>query len=291
MVTSLQKQIDPTSDVIHNESIVDRLGHSRQFDVVIRGKFAGHQMLGVIECKDLNRKVGNPEVDAFVTKAQDINANFKILMSKSGFSKPAIEKCAHYGIQPLSLLNNDPINRKFFIGTRWTADVKQWKHISVQLHFVEQPSVPAVFDVGELRINGKRVLDWYTNYLLDHEAEFTEFGWTAGVQITFETHQLVQTDPNTELLCSGMSFCAELVLEKLERLVGINGTGFFNWNTKEATFPAGSTIMTDGVSMDFSQWVPRNDEKWKPSGFIEIHLCATSLLFERVENVIGLDIL
>ena len=73
VVAGIQAQIDPTSSVTHNETLTDRLGHSRQFDVVIRGSFAGQQMLGVIECKDLKRRVGNPEVDAFITKANEIN--------------------------------------------------------------------------------------------------------------------------------------------------------------------------------------------------------------------------
>lgn len=128
-VAAIQMQIDPTSQVTHNETLVDRLGHARQFDVVIRGTFAGQQMLGVIECKDLKRKVGNPEVEAFIAKAQEINANFKIFMSRTGFSKPALEKCSHYGVQALSLIADDPANRKFFVGTRWTADLTRCEDI------------------------------------------------------------------------------------------------------------------------------------------------------------------
>lgn len=58
-----------------NQRLVDRHGCRRQCDVIIKGNFAGQQLLGIVECKD--RKLGTPEVDAFVTKARDINANFK----------------------------------------------------------------------------------------------------------------------------------------------------------------------------------------------------------------------
>lgn len=92
LVATMQTRIDPTCQVTHNENIVDRLGHSRQFDVVIRGMFAAQKMLGVIECQDMRRKVGNPDVDAFATKARDVNSNFKILMSRSGFTKHVLEK-------------------------------------------------------------------------------------------------------------------------------------------------------------------------------------------------------
>lgn len=56
IVSDIQSRIDPNATVLHNQRIVDRHGHSRQFDVEIRGKFAGQEIIGVIECKDKNRK-------------------------------------------------------------------------------------------------------------------------------------------------------------------------------------------------------------------------------------------
>jgi hypothetical protein len=290
-VAAIQAQIDPTSSVNHNEIIDDRLGHARQFDIVIRGKFAGQQMLGIIECKDLKRRVGNPEIDAFVTKALDVNANFKIVMSRSGFTKPALEKCAHYGVQALSLLENDPANQKFFIGTRWTADITRWSQISVSLHFAEPPAELVVFSADQLKINNKRVLDWFTNYLLDHAGAVAGFGWVVDVDAVFDTPQIVEIKPGIERLCIGASFKAERVCDKLERLVGINGTGFFNWNSKQATFPPGATITTDAVPMDFTQWTPRSEGIRQPSGFIECHFTACASNFERVEDALNLDAL
>jgi len=169
MVAAMQAQIDPASTVTHNEIIIDRLGHARQFDVVIRGRFAGQKMLGVIECKDWKRKVGNPDVDAFVTKARDVNANFKVMMSRSGFAKPALEKCADYGIQALSLMERDVANKQFFIGTRWTADIRRWGPLTIWLSFCDDSDVMQDFIVEELKIGGRRVLDGITNFLLNHE--------------------------------------------------------------------------------------------------------------------------
>jgi len=105
IVTDIQQRFDLNSTVMHNQILVDRLGHKRQFDVVIKGNYAGQELLGVIECKDLKKKIGTPEVDAFNTKSSDVNANFKILVSRKGFSKTALEKASHYGIQALSLLS------------------------------------------------------------------------------------------------------------------------------------------------------------------------------------------
>lgn len=163
--------------------------------------------------------------------------------------------------------------------------------LSALLHFVQPPVEAVTFDPNELHINGKRVLDWYTNYLLDHESEFTDLGWVAGLQVNFDTPQIIQTTPGVQHLCSGISFGAELVCDRLERLVGISGTGFFNWNLQQITFPPGVTIKTDAVPTDFSQWSPRSDENKRPSGFIEIHIEATANSFQRVDNVLNLEIL
>jgi len=290
-VAAIQAQIDPTARVSHNEFLTDRLGQRRQFDVVIRGTFAGQEMLGVIECKDETRKAGTPEVDAFVTKAQDINANFKLLMSRKGFTKPALKKCAHYGIQPLSLMS-DPFGVNIFLGTHWKADITQWSQIMVSLAFAQDPGVPVPFKSEELTVGGKRVLDWFTNYLLDHEAEVEGLGWVVGIEVVFETPQAVAIRPGCEYVCKSIMFQAERVCRKLERLVGINGTGVFNWNHGTATFPGGTEIRYDPVPMDLSQWQPRPESSSRPpSGFIDFHIHAHAAQFGRVADAPPLDVL
>ena len=107
-IAAIQKKLDPSATVSHDERIVDRFGHSRQFDVIIRGKVGSHDILGVIECKDLGKKVGTPEVESFVTKSRDVNANIALIASKKGFTKPAVEKAKDYGIGTITLLPDKP---------------------------------------------------------------------------------------------------------------------------------------------------------------------------------------
>ena len=59
--------------------------NGRQFDVTVRFKFGLHNYLTVIECKDYSSKVSVEKVDAFVTKARDVNANKAVLISSQGF--------------------------------------------------------------------------------------------------------------------------------------------------------------------------------------------------------------
>jgi hypothetical protein len=85
-----------------------------------------------------------------------------------------------------------------------------------------------------------------------------------------------------------LSFKAERVCEQLEYRVGMNAEGFFNWNTKESTFPSDSTVTTDGVPTDLTQWQPRSDKTWKESGFLEMHVTARGKSFVRADDALDL---
>jgi len=71
-----------------------------------------------------------------------------------------------------------------------------------------------VFSADHLKIDNKRVLDWFTNYLLDHEGEITDLGWVVDLTVEFETPQMVEIKPGIERLCAAVSFKAERVLRQ-----------------------------------------------------------------------------
>jgi len=271
LVAALQARLDPASKVTHNEKLLDRLGHSRQFDVVIRGQFAAQPMLGVIECKDLKKRVGTPEVDAFVTKAQEVNANFKILASRRGFSKAAVEKCRHYGIHPLSLTARDSVNTEFFIGTRWEGRIFRWENLQVTL-FVPEEKDALNFKVEDLRIDGRLVINWFKNYLLNLRPEPDHDGWSAGVSFRFDSPQLVDLGGQRQCACAAVSFRADRIMDRRQRLVGLSAEGFYNWSSGLATFPPEEEIHTEGVPADISKWEPWNPRLRSPTDFLEVRL-------------------
>src|SRR5262245_8334361 len=106
-VARLQQMMDPNATVTHDEKLTDRIGNVRQFDIVIRGQFAGRPILGAIECKDHNRKKGPRDVGAFAKEAEHLNANLKIMVSRKGFTKQALRLAKFEGISCLSLLPHD----------------------------------------------------------------------------------------------------------------------------------------------------------------------------------------
>lgn len=289
VVAEIQAQIDPKAVVTHDRVLTDRIGQNRQFDVVIEGKFAGQDILGIIECKDLNRRVGTPAIDAFVTKSQDINANFKVIVSKNGFTKPAVDKAKHYGIQTFSLLPADGSNLGFKVGNYWHADVYYWEQISLTLLFVDEPDHKVVFDAQDVRISNQKIIDWFTNYLVCNHLTETETGWVALFGGYFDEHQLVQISESESYLCNGLEFRAKRGLLKKQLFVGINGTGFYDWQKSQATVPPKTEIVTDAVPTDFTEWEDRESDDLDNSGFISIKIIAHVAQFEQVDDVIDLD--
>lgn len=76
----------------------------RQFDVTVRFKYGLHEYLTVIECKDESSKVSVEKVDAFVTKAQDVNANQAVMVSASGYQSGCEKVATRHGIRLLTLM-------------------------------------------------------------------------------------------------------------------------------------------------------------------------------------------
>lgn len=75
---------------------------SREVDVVAFGKVAGHLSTVFIECRDWKRPQDIQWVEQARTKFDDLGANVRILVSSSGFTKPALAKAARYGIRTIA---------------------------------------------------------------------------------------------------------------------------------------------------------------------------------------------
>lgn len=282
LVSALQARFDPATTVEHNVVLTDRIGQARQFDVVIRGVFAGQSLLGVIECKDLNRPIGTPEVDAFQTKSSDANANFRILISRKGFSRPAIDKCKHYGIQTLSLLQSDATNQNFRIGNHWYAEVSSFAQLRMTLSWENSNETINEFEVDKVKLGSKPILDWYTNYLSSNDARFSAPGWTAILQAVFNSPTTLEVAPGIFNKVLAVTFAAERVIKQLEYFVGISGDAFYDWQKKEIRFPANAEIISDAVPMDFSKWQPRQARDEAVNNWVSVSLKAgTPLTFNN----------
>lgn len=63
---------------------------TREVDVVAIGEVAGHQTVVCIECRDWKRPQTVEWVEQACTKFDDLGANVRVLVSSSGFTKPAL---------------------------------------------------------------------------------------------------------------------------------------------------------------------------------------------------------
>ncbi|WP_339816808.1 restriction endonuclease [Paenibacillus sp. FSL R7-0216] len=250
-VMEIQRLIDPNSSVSHDEKIIDKYGHPRQFDVVIRGELGGRKLLGVIECKDWKAKVDLPVVDGFITKMRDINANFGLIFSNSGFTDRAIEKCAKNDIGVKSLLQNDKLDTKVKFEYHVYLKCYDWKNLNVRIFGIG----PYIWDpettLNDLFIREQNLLEWFQHHLdsialLDNEGPYEK-------EVKFKSPQVVQVHGQS-LLVQRLIFMATRVMQLKHTNVDIKGDGIYDWAENSMSFPVNWTI---------EMKVPNDPSKWE----------------------------
>lgn len=91
-------KVNPKYETVeHNVNLEGKDG-PRQIDVLVKGQVGPLSVTTVVECKDIKRKLPVTFVDALHSKMQDVNANQAVLVSRSGFSRTAIQKAKRLGI-------------------------------------------------------------------------------------------------------------------------------------------------------------------------------------------------
>lgn len=79
-------------------------GRAREIDVLVSGRLAGYPIRLPIECKNYRRRIGAPDIDAFVGKLNDLQLPCQgIYVSTIGFSKGALDRASKANIRTLLL--------------------------------------------------------------------------------------------------------------------------------------------------------------------------------------------
>jgi len=252
-VMEIQKLIDPNSQVTHDEKIIDKYGHPRQFDVVIRGNLGGRKLLGVIECKDWKSKVDLPVVDAFITKMRDINANFGLIFSNSGFTERAIEKCAKNDIGVKSLLQNDALETKVKIMYHVYLKCYDWRDFTVQMF----GSGPAILNpdttINDMYISGQNLLEWFQHHLDSMNLSELEFEGAYEKEVSFKNPQVIQALGHS-VIVHKLIFGGTRFIQMKHTDVDIKGNGIYDWTENKMSFPENWTI---------EMKVPDDPNKWE----------------------------
>ncbi|MBP1992537.1 restriction endonuclease [Paenibacillus eucommiae] len=281
-VASIQSKIDPNSKVTHDEKIVDKYGHFRQFDVVIRGKLGGRNLLGVIECKDWKAKVDLPVIDAFLTKMRGVNAHFGIIASNSGFTKSSLEKCKMEQIGAISLIPNENTGVGFAIKMSVCAREYSWTNMYAEMSGTGYVVIDRNTTIEEMFVKGKEdfsLADWF-RYHLDNEYEHDDYVGDYRKEITFVKPQLIIAK-GYEFPVSKFVFCASRIVKYKHRYINVNGDGMYEWNDDCLLIPPGGEVLFGPFTNDPSDWEEYEGEELKREGFDFIVAAIVRLYYDE----------
>jgi hypothetical protein len=251
-VARIQHLMEPGAVVKKRERISNRHGVPREFDVTVRGNFAGHAMLGVIECKDWAGKVGTPEMDAFITKSSDVNANFRLIVSSKGFTAPALAQAKDAGVGVFSLPPEPGTDAEFSLGILWYGLSYFWDDRQAEIRFAGP--FPEVGSYGEKDVcyQGKPVVNWFSNEL---STTYRQSKMTGKMVLArkFEV-PLEITVREQPYLISEVVFSAVRTVRKKSRFMQITGDAMLNWETKKVSIPPKATISVHQFNPCLTDW-------------------------------------
>jgi hypothetical protein len=263
VVARIQQMMDPTSVVEHNQRLKDRVGNTRQYDVVIRGKFGGRDALGIIECKDHKRKKGPHDVEAFAKKCNNLGANMRLMVSKNGFTEQALRLAKHEHIGCLSLLANDTEQTGLSFGQWCYGIMKRWGNLTIIVKFesMEDKTAAGSFDNDDVKWQGKPILNWFRKKLYSkHKDKLNEIHpQIVECLLTFDqTRHLEIRDGTYPVKVVG--FRATGVRKKKRFWVTWSGDAFYDWHSGSLSIPDKGVMFSSSIPSDLSEWLDYDGE-------------------------------
>ncbi|WP_299146013.1 restriction endonuclease [uncultured Tateyamaria sp.] len=98
LVAGINQLSMPAADIQHDVNI-----GGRQFDVVAQLEAGLHRIMLAYEVKNKSRRVSVDQIDAFVTKARDANADKTIFVSTAGFQSGCFTVADRHGVDLFQL--------------------------------------------------------------------------------------------------------------------------------------------------------------------------------------------
>jgi hypothetical protein len=273
IVARIQQMMDPNAVVTHNEFLEDRTGNKRQFDVVIRGQFGGRSVLGVIECKDQRTKTGPDTIEAFAKKAENLGANLRIVVSRSGFTEQALNLAKYENVGCLSLLPDDPGQTGFSIGDMSYGVVRLWEELRLIVHFVENPAPLTSYKADSIKWVGKPVGKWFMKELFTIHNDVTKEGLFT-FEVMFKEQRQLEIDGKF-YAAKGITCSAQRICRNKRKWMSWSGDAFYDWHSNSISIPNKGVIVGSGVETDLSTWpdfagIVPDPQKDPYNGFIRI---------------------
>lgn len=272
IVTAFQKKMDSNSTVTHNGKIRDRNGILRQFDVVVRGKIGGFEVLCVIECKDRSRPASIKSIEAFSRKAESVKADTYIFISKKGFSKSALRAAYDEKIIPLSLLPNPKDESDDTIGMNWYAELYCWTKLQMVLDFYSKKTVVDNFNPSDVTWKNFSVLDMFQKKLASVHDEEKQVGWHV-FTVDFKRPRRFSIN-SKKYLVKVVKFRVLREYRKKVKWIPFSDETYFDWNASKIVIPSQSTIWSAAFRSDFSDWDNYDGEIPHSTVFLDLRYTA-----------------
>jgi len=105
LVALLEQQLAPSGARIHESKMLKdiRTGEDREVDIVIDTEAGVHPLRIGIEVIDHKRPASTPLIESIAKKHEDLPINKSIMVSRSGFYRPAMKKAQSLKIDTLTL--------------------------------------------------------------------------------------------------------------------------------------------------------------------------------------------
>jgi restriction endonuclease len=244
------------ASVQHSERLVDRLGDSREFDVVIRGTLTGLPILAVVECRDKKRPANVSEIEAFIQKSRDVYANLAIFASASGFTKKALRKADHGGVTAISLMGESWQGGFRLLRTLYGRQVI-WEPISFQVRaavpFIFPPPTSSTFNEIRVDVEGRNLAAWVRSEL-DEQSNLLAEQPTRFVRgIEFSSTKIVRIG-ECECRLNGIRFETSGRIQWLKHIYAAKGEGYIDFARGYWCIPANAWFCAAECPTDPAKW-------------------------------------
>jgi len=199
-VHAFANTLDPKAEVLFDHKVPDRdTGTPRQCDVWINAKFGGHWPLSIlVSCKDHKKKLSVDDIGTFRDEIRSTGASTGVIYSKSGFTRPAIEKAKSSGIACCRLYENEPADMPNIIAFESYAFTPQVK-IALVNKF-DEPMIKTWGDLFDLMEDGIPLVELIEFAYLDAEKKSVEESKQFGKPYSWElTLRIVPDHWNNEI--------------------------------------------------------------------------------------------
>jgi hypothetical protein len=234
----------------------------RDLDVEIRGIIHGEEQFVVIECKDWKKVVGIGVVDALDSKRRDINADYALICSNSGFTGPALQKAKRVGIGMIAALKSGDESIKVVIEEEIYTRETTVKNGIATYHFVDESHrnrVPENHNLNDTTYEQLPIVNWLFEQCLilvaqNPNAKRINAFYSFKEPVTFNFGAV-------EVLLNAYEIYLQVETVWMSQIISIDASsGIHDFIQHRTIIPPGQQYKMEGIDI----------AKWKPIDFVPV---------------------